>query len=237
MRGQQSGGTSRSENVVSFGTYHMAATQPILAQIRSYWEELRAGRLMPLRSEIDPREMSPFLEVCFVLERQEPGDIRFRLAGMGVNDLMGMEVRGMQLRSLIAPEGRAHFSKQIDSLFTEPEIQEYKLISRPGNAPELKASMLILPLKSQDGEADRAIGCITTEGVIGIPPRRFHVAELQRTSLVTGLSQSNAVMTPQPATLAPAGFAEAAAPFQQLVSGDPQVEPKPTSAPYLRVVK
>ncbi len=235
MRGQQSGGTQRSKNVVSFGTYHMAATQPILAQIRSYWEELRAGRLMPLRAEIDPREMSPFLEVCFVLERQEPGDIRFRLAGMGVNDLMGMEVRGMQLRSLIVPEGRAHFSKQIDTLFTEPEIQEYKLISDADNAPHLKASMLILPLKSEDGEADRAIGCLTTDGIVGVPPRRFRVAELQRTSLITGLSQSNAVLTPQPAALAHAGFAEAAAVFEENPLDQPSA--KPTGAPYLRVVK
>lgn len=236
MGKQQSDGTTGPKNVISFGTYHTAMTQPILGQMRAYWDELRAGRLMPLRSEIDPREMSPFLEVCFVLERQEPGDIRFRLAGMSVNELMGMEVRGMQLRSLIAPEGRAQFSKQIDTIFTEPEIQEFKLTSEQSNAPALTARMLILPLKSQDGEADRAIGCITTEGVVGIPPRRFRVAELQRTSLVTGLSQSSAIFTPRPVEMATAGFAEAAAPFAQ---GPQQSEdtPKPAGVPYLRVVK
>ncbi|MEM9581999.1 MAG: PAS domain-containing protein [Pseudomonadota bacterium] len=219
----------------------MAATQPILAQIRSYWEELRAGRLMPLRSEIDPREMSPFLEVCFVLERQEPGDIRFRLAGMGVNDLMGMEVRGMQLRSLIAPEGRAQFSQQIDTLFTEPEIQVYKLMAEAGNSPPLTANMLLLPLKSDDGEADRAIGCLTTDGIVGIPPRRFNVSELQRTSLVTGLSQINAVITPKPSPLHPAGFAEKAQPFEQAAREQVQMpdtnEMMQTSVPYLKVVK
>lgn len=227
----------------------MAATQPILSEIRTYWEELRAGRLMPLRSEIDPREMSPFLEVCFILERQEPGDIRFRLAGMGVHKLMGMEVRGMQLRSLIAPEGRARFSEQIDTLFSEPEIQEYKLTAEPSSGPMLTANMLILPLKSEDGRIDRAMGCLTTEGMIGTPPRRFNVTELQRTSLKTGLSQVNPVMTPKPsATPMPrmaakpsaqlaAGFAEGRKPFEQAQAGSTAKQPVETGVPYLRVVK
>ncbi len=223
MRGQISNGSVRPENVIPFGTYHTAMTQPILAEIRTYWEELRGGRLMPLRSEIDPREMSSFLEVCFVLERTMDTQIRFRLAGLEISDIMGMEVRGMTLRSLISPDARDQFDAQIDAVFETPEIQEYKLVAQERDAPELVGNMLILPLKSETGETDRAIGCLSTQGIVGTPPRRFRVTELQRTSLLTGLSETDRHIQPAPET---ASFAEAQAPYQAQAPH-----------PYLRVVK
>ncbi len=221
MPRQQPHRPSRPENVIPFGTYHTAMTQPILAQIRDYWEELRAGRLMPLRSEVDPRDMSSFLEMCFVLERSALSDPRFRLAGMSINDMMGMEVRGMPLRSIIVPDARAAFDIQIDAVFDTPEIQEYKLISDPGSAPRLTGNLLVLPLKGEGEETNRAIGCLVTEGVIGPKPRRFRVSQLQRTSLVSGLVDVDHVSA-VPVT----GFAETQTPFK---SNDTKA--------YLRVVK
>lgn len=223
MQGQQPTRPSRPENVIPFGTYHTAMTQPILAQIRTYWEDLRAGRLMPLRSEVDPRDMSSFLEQCFVLERPADGDPRFRLAGMAINDVMGMEVRGMPVQCLIMPGGRRRFSAKIGGVFETPEIQEYKLVSDPAYATTLTGNLLVLPLKGDNGRVDRAIGCLSFDGAIGLPPRRFRMVELKRTSLVTGLTEiDGAADTDMPVM----GFAEEQAPF--VSEGE---------TPYLRVVK
>ena len=267
MRGPNNDEQPKFRNIVSFGKYHSQMTQPVLSQIRSYWEELRAGRLMPLRSEVDPREMSPFLESCFVLERVPSGDVRFRLAGMGIGDLMGMEVRGMPLRALISPADRPLFSAKLANVFETPEIQEYKLQSDQPNSPDLSAVLLILPLKGDDGVVSRAIGCLTTSGSIGVAPRRFRVKDLQRTSLLTGLTEGNAFVMPdrpvdprphatahaepamQSPTKAPAkapvnGFAETGKPFKHRpkAHGAPQnVAQKKASAKahasYLRVIK
>lgn len=258
MRGPNNGDTPKFRNIVSFGKYHSEMTQPILGQIRSYWEELRAGRLMPLRSEVDPREMSAFLEACFVLERVPGGDVRFRLAGMGVNDLMGMEVRGMPLRALISPADRPLFSAKLAALFDTPEIQEYRLHSDQPNSPELSAVLLILPLKGDDGVVNRAIGCLTTTGTIGVAPRRFRVKDLQRTSLLTGLTEGKAFVLsetasptqsarPTPTSQEPAvhsGFSETAEPFdhkQKPRPVRPDVEKQRAAAKahasYLRVIK
>jgi len=179
---------------------------------------------MPLRSEIDPREMSPYLEYCFVLQHRGPADTRFRLAGMGLNDLMGMELRGMPLRSLIEREDRAIFSAQLQQTFEEPEIQEYRLVSEAPNKSRLTANMLILPLRSDEANSDRAIGCLVFEGVAGLAPRRFRLDGVSRTSLRTG--ERCGLPDQEQATLQPAGFAE-----------DQEAFSTETDVPYLRVVK
>ena len=216
------------QEVVQFEPYHTAMTQPAHAHITDYWESLRSGRMMPLRSEVDPREMSPYLEHCFVLQHTGPGDTRFRLAGMALTELMGMELRGMPLRSIIEPAERSIFSAQLERTFETPEIQVYRLISDGPNAPRLTARLLILPVKGDDVMADRAIGCLTTDGVYGVPPRRFPIEEVIRTSLHTGQVQTS---SPKPGATptAFAGFAEAQTPFT--------AETEETPVPYLRVVK
>lgn len=221
-----------SRNVLEFGTYLDAMTHPPIAEIRRYWDELRAGRMMPLRSEVDPRDMSSFLEACFILDRQNAGDVRFRVAGMALNDLMGMELRGMHMRSIIEPEARAAFSTTLELMFETPEIQEYELSSTPPHAPAMTGRLLVLPLKGDKGDVTRAMGCLVTSGIVGIPPRRFTVDTVARTSLLTGLRVNQ---EPQPAL---AGFAESATPFDpNPFRATPNTTDTPTGVPYLRVVK
>lgn len=206
-----------------------------LSEMRGYWESLRSGRLVPLRSEIDPREISGALEYGFILERLQPGAVRFRLAGMHLCDLMGMEVRGMPLRSFISPTSRARFSATLERVFTQPEIQEYTLISDDTNGAQLKARLLVLPLKSDGGKVDRAIGCLTTEGVVGLAPRRFRVLETRVTSLINGTHTSSIAPSEELDRLAPrvAGFAEQQETFKPAPLPDAE---RTTGKPHLRLV-
>lgn len=222
-------------NILEFGPYQTAMTHPPLAEIRRYWDELRAGRLMPLRAEVDPRDMSSFLECCFILDRKTAGDVRFRVAGMALNDLMGMELRGMHLRSVIEPNARAQFSASLEKMFDTPEIQEYQLRSAPSHAPALTARLLILPLRDDKGDVTRAMGCLVTQGIVGIPPRRFTVDQVACTSLLTGARVNH-----EPKAPALAGFAESATPFEPgpfPKKTGPKKTDTPTGVPYLRVVK
>ncbi|MEM6407539.1 MAG: PAS domain-containing protein [Pseudomonadota bacterium] len=201
-------------------------THPAQSHIRAHWEDMRAGRKMPLRSEIDPREMSPYLSYSFILHQAKTGDVRFRVAGMAVNELMGMELRAMPLRSLIVPEERATFSSTLQKVFEEPEIQEYRLVSDRYGKPRLQGHLLILPLKGDFPNSDRAMGCFTTEGPIGVAPRRFSVQNVLRTSLNTGLMTRSTEMQQPERALEAVGFSEAQTPFT-----------RETKVPYLRVVK
>ncbi|PTX55861.1 PAS domain-containing protein [Litoreibacter ponti] len=200
----------RGAEIVSLWQHQAKTEHSALSEMRSYWESLRAGRLVPLRSEIDPREISGALEFGFILERIQPGAVRFRLAGMHLCDLMGMEVRGMPLRSFISPTSRAAFSATLDRVFTKPQIQEHSMVSEDSRGAKLNARLLILPLKSDSGQVDRAIGCFTTDGIVGLAPRRFRVLETRVTNLLTG-AETREDSTPERDTSAPqpvAGFAE-----------------------------
>lgn len=171
-------------NVVQLLQYKKPMKNPVLVEILEYWERLRDGRTAPLRSEVDPRQIENALEHAFILERIQPDHVRFRIAGMQICDVMGMEVRGMPAASMITPEGRAEFENILASVFTAPEIVELHLEAARPCIASLSAQMLLLPLKSDQGEMSRILGCLVTEGLRGEPPCRFKLASKKVTRIV-----------------------------------------------------
>ncbi|PCD76908.1 PAS domain-containing protein [Pseudothioclava arenosa] len=149
----------------------------VLSELRGYWEGLRNGRLVPARADVDPRGIERALEYAFVLERVAPGMGRFRLSGMHLNDLMGMEVRGMPLTALFTAPARQRIAELTETMFHDPAVVEITLRAEAGiGKPPLGAKLLMLPLTSDLGDISRALGCLIAEGAIGRAPRRFEVA-------------------------------------------------------------
>ena len=93
----------KSQNVIEMSDHHPESGYAAIAQVEAYWEALRGTRIVPKRSEIDPRGIEGALENAFIVERVAPGIARLRIAGSHLNDLMGMEVRGMPLTALFNP--------------------------------------------------------------------------------------------------------------------------------------
>lgn len=150
---------------------------PVLAELETYWQALRGNRLVPARSEVDPRKIEDALEYAFILERIAPGMGRFRLAGMHLNDLMGMEVRGMPLTAFFTPEARKQVNEALEEVFDAPAIARLTLAGERGiGRPPIDARLLLLPLKSDFGDVSRALGCLVTLGPVGRTPRRFEVS-------------------------------------------------------------
>lgn len=148
-----------------------------LQEVRAYWEALRgdAGEV-PYRRQVDPRGIAGALDHAFLAERIAPGVARLRLAGMHLADLMGMEVRGMPLSALALPEARAALAEWVERVFAGPAAVEIALRGARGlGRPPLAATMLLLPLRSDAGEVNRALGCLVAEGAIGRTPRRLEV--------------------------------------------------------------
>ncbi|MBM9595609.1 PAS domain-containing protein [Rhodobacteraceae bacterium MCCB 386] len=162
--------------VVSIDSFRERAQQGALKRIEAYWESLRNGRVVPARSEIDPRQISSALGNAFILERISKGLARFRLAGMHLNDLMGMEVRGMPLTAMIAPESRDAVGSALETMFEEPAVARFELVSQGSlGKPRMQAQMVLLPLRSDLGDVSRALGVLVAAGKIGRAPRRFDV--------------------------------------------------------------
>jgi hypothetical protein len=120
----------------------------MITSLKTYWERLRAGRIAPYRAEIDPREFEIALENMFIVERIAPGNMRIRLAGMKVCEMMGMEVRGMQPGLFITEDDRDRFDRLLEVVMGEPAVVELGL-EAPARPVAYRATMLLMPLRSR----------------------------------------------------------------------------------------
>lgn len=203
----------------------------LLQEVRGYWEALRPGDGLPDRANIDPRGLERALEYVFLVERIAPGMARFRIAGIHLTELMGMEVRGMPLTALFDPAGRERLQTLLEPVFAGPSVLELALEGERGiGRPSLEARMILLPVRGDDGTCDRALGCIVTTGGIGRTPRRFAIARQVTETL--GPATRPVVTAPAP-HLQP-GFAEPSAAFQPPRPGVPSGDPRRA---HLRLIK
>jgi hypothetical protein len=145
-----------------------------LEEVRAYWEALRENGRLPKRRDIDPRGLAGTLEQVFLIERIGFGHARFRLTGNLFHDIMGMDVRGMPLSTLFEPMARARLKPVLEDIFESATALHLGLEAERGiGRPALEGKMLILPLRTDSGEPQIALGVLDTQGVLGRTPRRF----------------------------------------------------------------
>jgi len=220
-------------NILTMTEFRAEVGYSAISQVEAYWEGLRGARLMPKRSEIDPRGIESALEHTFVLERIAPGMARIRIAGSHLSDLMGMEVRGMPLTSLITPPCRRQVNDLLEDVCQRPAMCEMRLNAEiNGTRPHLDGRLLLMPLKSDLGDVSRILGCLVAQGDIGHTPRRFDVIGAKIRSITAPSTLPMAHKSPQKKQDAPApasGFAETGRAFKSHA-------PRP-DVPYLRVVR
>jgi len=154
-------------------------SDPILEGLKSYWENLRAGRVAPYRSEIDPREFKHALENMFILEIVGDKNIRVRLAGMKMCEMMGMEVRGMSPRAFMMPGDRSNFDEAILNVVATPTVTEFAMETVDYNGRSGTAYVLMMPLRSDFGEITRILGCITDTGDNYEAPVRMRITRMK----------------------------------------------------------
>lgn len=166
------------------GAGGMAGVERDLTALVNYWQGMRRGGDVPLRSAIDPRGIENLLSHAFIAEKVAPGLARLRVAGTHLSDLMGMEIRGMPLSALIDPGHRDQLADALVNLFEQPAQIRLTLYA-PGSLRRaaLTGALVILPLRSDLGDISRALGCLVTRGPLGLAPRRFEITECRVTPL------------------------------------------------------
>lgn len=130
-----------------------------LAQVRAYWEGLREGGGLPQRSRLDPRGMTGVLDRIFLVERIGRGLAQLRIAGSGLGDFAGMDVRGLPLSCLFTPESRPLLAQSIEMVFDAPAIAEIDLASDRLGGGSLLARLVLMPL-ADPGGGKLALGAI-----------------------------------------------------------------------------
>jgi hypothetical protein len=219
---------------------------PVILNLLTYWEKLRAGRIAPFRSEFDPRELNRAFEHTFILEAVRDGDVRFRLAGARICDLMGMELRGMPPHALIAMEFREAFDQILAELLANPQIVELSIRAQNGSQPGATGALLLLPMLNDAGEIKRVLGGLSFQGATGQLPRRFEICGKKQTRIVAvdhdGITGHLPGFAEQAAAFCTPPLSQGAVkprPAFQSVEGNPTARRSKTdrTRPYLRIVK
>ncbi len=186
-----------------------APLPPALQAIRRCWDDQRTPLSLPGRDRIDPRRIGSSLEHAFVAERLAPGVARFRLSGMHLNDVMGVEVRGMPLGVLLEPSARQDFADQVEAAFARPAAVDIALEALRGiGRPALTARMILLPLRPEGDDRPQVLGGFACTGDIGRTPRRFRMTDAAASPLIVGRWPGMLRLTQS----CPAGLAEPPAP-------------------------
>ena len=155
-----------------------------LRLIEGHWRSLLNQGALPLRSEIDPRRIEDALEYAFIAEKVTSQMARMRVAGMHLNDLMGMAVSGMPLSTLIAHPFRPKLAEATQMLFARPALIRIELQSSASVwAQPMRGDLILLPLRSDMGDVTRALGGLVTQGRIGRTPRRFDIRKVTVTPI------------------------------------------------------
>lgn len=206
-------------NVISIQPMRSKAKFPAIAMVEAYWEGLRNGRPMPARAEVDPRGISDALEYAFILEKIAPGHARIRLAGNHLNELMGMEVRGMPMTSLFLPAARIEVQKALELAFSKPASVRLNLGGDTGfTRPNLEAQMFLAPMKDEKGLPTRILGALQSNGKIGRAPRRFEVRNMDVNTLFGEVREVHGASDP----FAPARPSEPTTPTEPTASKKPR---------------
>lgn len=203
--------------------------------LRSHWDSLRINGELPLRADIDPRQIPDVLDSLFIFERLNPLDVRVRVAGLTLCEMMGMEVRGQSPMSFFDQSTRQHFAAVVGDVMEHPAIAHLGLdtVDKMGN--EARAEMILLPLRSDFGDVSRIIGCVTgpVEGFTA--PVRFHIRNVDMEAPNSTASQKAHSF----------GFAEQGAgfimdgtsSFRAISGGDSARSKRPVQTPnYLKLV-
>ncbi|UWQ80971.1 PAS domain-containing protein [Leisingera sp. S132] len=167
-------------NVVSMNRFRKGGALSPLRQAEAYWTALRRGDDVPSRSQIDPRGLENILSNTFILERIAPGIARFRLAGSQVNEMAGMEVRGMPVTAFFTADARKQLSNAMEHMFDTPAVVELELqILAPRLSTPREARMLLLPLRSDLGDISRVLGVLVADEVTSVTSQRFSISSIE----------------------------------------------------------
>jgi len=148
---------SRSMGSQTAITNAAALTHPRLREIFDFWAERCGGRAMPLRQDIDPIDMRPWLPHLLLADiLGDEHDLRFRVIGTWIANRVGRDDSGKTMREIGLNGPRQHI---LDSYL---KVAESGLPHRSAGAfydrsqvrDYLQAERLLLPVSRTGSGCD-----------------------------------------------------------------------------------
>ncbi len=156
-----------------------------------YWQARKVGRQSPLRSSIDPSEITELLPQVFILGRTAPGQFVFRLAGALLTRLHARDLRRLDFASLFTAADRQAITTTLETArrAAEPAVLSIEARAEEGLSAQLE--ILLAPLRAPTLPPDRVLGLYQLltplAGLRDKPVRELRVAGLDAAAGGPGL--------------------------------------------------
>ncbi len=148
-----------------------------IQRVSAYWASLRYGQPVPERSAIDARDIAQDLPHVFLAELVTPRVARLRICGHHVEELFGMDMRGMPVSVMFSGAARDRLAEAFEQVGRGTRVF-LSLTAEDGfGLPRMRASLALLPLADANGRVTRVMGVLERAGDVGRCPRRFSIAE------------------------------------------------------------
>ncbi len=173
-------------NIVNLTGRRKARSDPAREAVDRHWNAIRRDDGVPLRDDIDPARMLDALDRLILIERIAPRQARIRIAGQRVNDLLGMDLRGMPLSCLIVPPARSWLGDCVETVFDMPAQVDLGLAAPRGVLRErVSAELVMLPLRDRSGLVSRALCYLDLPYRTPGAPLRMEISGERRTPVGT----------------------------------------------------
>jgi len=129
----------------------------------AYWDQLRAGRRAPKRTEINPASIAEILPQTMLLECNSLDNYRFRIAGTKLCEYFGMELRGHNFLELWQSFDRKILQEKLQTVTKHCRTTVFSVQSRNSYGEIICSELLMLPLCAPDGTIHRLLGAWSLE--------------------------------------------------------------------------
>jgi hypothetical protein len=127
----------------------------------TYWNGLRAGRIAPLRPEIDPARIGAILPEIFLLERVDATTYSYRLAGTRLCEIFGSELRGTNMLDGWAATDRASLQRDLTLVCEQGAGIHLVMEGSADSTRRVELEAILLPLMHGENAIGRVIGAMS----------------------------------------------------------------------------
>jgi hypothetical protein len=125
-----------------------------------YWSRLRKGRAVPDQTDIDPRAIKRMLSQVFILDVQNPQRPIYRLAGTGLCERFGFELKGTGFLAHWEPQSALALSALLRQALALKQPVCLSSIGASAGCGMVEIETVLAPIGFHGGVPTRFIGMI-----------------------------------------------------------------------------
>ena len=129
-----------------------------------HWLALRQKEMIPSRCAVDPAKFQDSLDMVWLMERDEDGHYRYRLAGQAIAEMHGGIRRGTDTASLFSPRALDMFQPRWEAVLDRNQLVRADGVVLLADGQQVsRVERLMLPLRSDNGAVSVILGATSYE--------------------------------------------------------------------------